>query len=306
MVDKGFLISLYLFYSLYNMKCVIKILCALSILLIGSAVVSAKERRALVIGIGQYQDPAWGRINADNDLQYISEILERSGYDDVVCLKNEQATKEAIVRSFGELTARCEEGDVVYIHFSGHGQQVKDLDGDEGGANDESWIPYDAYRVCCSEDDGSRHLIDDEVNALLTALRAKVGRRGQILVVVDACHSGGSSRNSRSVSEDYISRGVGDVFVPLMQIVTEGPVEEDWLLLSACEGHQINFEVKKPKVGKLTYCIYKLGNKLSKMSNDVFMEALTDLMDSSEMMSPVAQNPCLDGPRNSYNIKDVF
>ena len=288
------------------MKSVIKILCAFSLMLISSAVISAKERRALVIGIGQYQDPAWGRINADNDLQYISEILERSDYNDVICLRNEQATKEAIVRAFGELTARCEEGDVVYIHFSGHGQQVKDMDGDEEGANDESWIPYDAYRVCCSEDDGSRHLIDDEVNALLTALRAKVGHSGRILVVVDACHSGGSSRNTKSVSEDYVSRGVRDVFVPSRQIVTKGPVKEDWLLLSACEEYQINFEVRKPKVGKLTYCIYKLEKKLSKMSNDAFMKALTDLMDSSEMMSPMAQNPCLEGPRNSYNIKDVF
>ena len=278
----------------------------LFLLILCPCVISAKERRALVIAIGQYKDPAWNRINADNDLNYVSDILARSGYRDVVYLKNEEATKEAIVRSFDELTARCQEGDVVYIHFSGHGQLVKDLNGDERRGNDESWVPYDAYRVCCAEDDGSKHLIDDEINVLLTALRAKVGRRGQILVVVDACHSGGSSRNPNSNSEDFVSRGTRDLFVPAMQTTTYEAGEEDWLLISACESYQVNFEVRKPKVGKLTYCIYKLGSKLSRMSNEAFMKELTDMMDSSEMMAPMAQNPCLDGAMNQYNIKDVF
>ena len=36
--------------------------------------------------------------------------------------------------------------------------------------------------------------MDDELNEYLYRLRQKVGREGQIIVIADACHSGGGSR----------------------------------------------------------------------------------------------------------------
>ena len=37
-------------------------------------------------------------------------------------------------------------GDIVYLHFSCHGQPVEDLDGDEKDGWDESIVPYDAWK----------------------------------------------------------------------------------------------------------------------------------------------------------------
>ena len=136
----------------------------------------------------------------------------------MIFLKNEEATKSRIVNEFKNLVGRSGRGDIVYIHFSGHGQLVKDLDNDEPDGYDESWIPYDAYRKCCKKDNGDMHLVDDEINVLLTELRQKVGDSGQILVVVDACHSGGSSRGRNYNDADVVSRGVNDVFIPAYKI----------------------------------------------------------------------------------------
>lgn len=267
---------------------------------------SAKERRSLVIGIGRYEDSAWGDINADSDLYYVERILEEYGFTDKTSLMNEQATKSGIVKAFENLIVRSRRGDVVYVHFSGHGQLVKDMDGDESDGYDESWIPYDAYRKCCLKDDGSKHLLDDEINVLLSRLRQRVGKEGQILVVVDACHSGGSSRGENYQDEGLVSRGVSDVFFPESVIGGGNPGSEDWLQISACEDYQVNFEVRKPKAGKLTYCLYKLRKRLSRLSDEDLLDELTDMMDSPEMRAPLPQNPNLGEGKERYDVKDVF
>lgn len=273
--------------------------------LMGSCTLFAQERRALAIGIGQYQDPAWGRINADKDLYYIGKILDMYDFEDVTYLKNEEAVKDAIVKEFDNLIRRSGPGDIVYIHFSGHGQLVTDMDGDdkEDGL-DESWIPYDAYFQPCEMDDGSKHLLDDEVNALLARLRRKVGVGGHIMVVVDACHSGGSSRGTEQTQGGFISRGVKEVFTPSNKTASRYRVKEDWLLISACKDYQDNYELKKPAAGRLTYSLYQLREELPYMSNDDLEEELGLLMDSPEEVAPVPQNPHLDG--REYNVRDIF
>lgn len=105
----------------------------------------AQTRRALVIGLGEQEDKNWTKINGDKDVPYVIEMLERSGYRDIVTLVNRQATKAGIVSAFSVMAGKCQKGDVVYVHFSGHGQLVTDINGDEEDTWDESWIPYDAY-----------------------------------------------------------------------------------------------------------------------------------------------------------------
>ena len=146
---------------------------------------------------------------------------------------------------------------MVYIHFSGHGQLVTDVNGDEKDGWDEAWIPYDAYlHYDGSRDKGEKHLIDDEINALLTAIRNKIGSEGKMLVVVDACHSGDSSRGQ----DDEIVRGVKEEFViPIGKKKTAEKLPEQWITLSACKDYQLNQEMKSPQVGKLTYTLYTLS-----------------------------------------------
>ena len=106
----------------------------------------AQVKRALVIGLGEQQDKAWNKINGDKDVPLVQTMLKNAGFKSVTTLVNRQATKVGIVGVFKRMTASCKHGDVVYIHYSGHGQQMTDVHNDEKDGLDECWIPYDACR----------------------------------------------------------------------------------------------------------------------------------------------------------------
>ncbi len=238
-----------------------------------------------MIGIGEQEDKSWAKINGDKDVPFVKEMLKNAGYKDICTLINKQATKAAIVLSFKNLTARCNTGDMVYVHFSGHGQQVTDVNGDENDGWDESWIPYDACLSYGKNDKGEKHLIDDELNLLLTGIKNKIGNGGKLLVVVDACHSGDSTKGGEE--DDEIVRGVKDEFViPIKKKRKSVKAPELWITLSACEDFQLNQEIRKPQVGKLTYTLYSLAK-----DGDVSLKAIESFMDKYRSRLP--QTPIL-------------
>lgn len=260
---------------------------------------SAQTRRALVIGLGEQQDKNWAKINGDKDVQYVLEMLKDAKYKDIYTLVNKQATKGRIVSSLKKLTTRCKWGDVVYIHFSGHGQLVTDVNGDEKDGFDESWIPYDAYLVYGKNDKGEKHLIDDEINVLLTHIRNKIGDKGKMLVVVDACHSGDSSRGEEN-DKDIVTRGVWNNFViPNKTNIKSSKAPERWLTLSACKDFQLNQEMKTPKVGKLTYSLYMAAQK-----GKVSLEEVEIMMSTYRGRLP--QTPVLTGEVGKYKLSEFL
>lgn len=262
-----------------------------------SVSLSAQTRRALVIGLGEQQDKSWAKINGDKDVPYMKEMLAAAGYSDVRTLINRQATKASIIQAFKNLTKSCKTGDMVYIHFSGHGQLVTDVNGDEDDGWDESWIPYDAYLRYGANDRGEKHLTDDEINVLLTGIRNKIGTSGKLLVVVDACHSGDSSRGD---DIDETVRGVKDEFIiPVKRRGTAQKSPERWLTLSACKDYQLNQEMKNPKAGKLTYALYTLSEKGS-----VTIEAVQMFMQRNR--GRYAQTPLQTGETSKYKISDFL
>ena len=267
-----------------------------AILFFLSVPVSAQTRRALVIGIGEQKDKSWAKINGDKDVPYVQQMLRNVEYKEIRTLLNEQATKARIVAAFKSLTTKCQSGDIVYIHFSGHGQLVTDVNGDEEDGWDEAWIPYDAYKNYCNEDKGEKHLVDDEINVLLSSIRNKIGVHGKILVVVDACHSGDSSRGD---DLDETVRGVYNKFViPVRRKAKSNKPAEQWLTLSACKDYQLNQEMKSPQVGKLTYALYMLSKE-----GVLTIEAIDRFM--KRYRSRLPQAPVLTGIKD-YDISDFL
>lgn len=259
-----------------------------------------QSKRALVIGLGQQEDKNWGKINGDKDVAYVQEMLKKARYKDICTLINKQATKNRIVAAFRALARRCQHGDVVYIHFSGHGQQVTDVNGDEWPDSlDEAWIPYDAYLIYGEKDKGEKHLIDDEVNVLLTAIKNKIGNNGKMLVVVDACHSGDSARGDDDY-EGVVTRGVWNEFIiPGIKKTRSSKAPERWLTLSACKDFQLNQEINEPRVGKLTYALYKSAQKRKVTFKDIEI-----FMDQYRVRLP--QTPVLTGEVTKNNISDFI
>ena len=297
------------------------------LLLLISLSVTAQTKRALVIGLGEQQDKAWNKINGDKDVPLVQTMLKNAGFKSVTTLVNRQATKVGIVGAFKRMTASCKYGDVVYIHYSGHGQQMADVHNDERDGLDECWIPYDACRKASATYHGEKHLTDDELNVYLNAIRHKIGAKGKLLVVIDACHSGDGTRGD----EDEVVRGVEDTLV-VDSLNARGlyetfeaiksffmgdngkenvintkakPLAERWITISACRSDQVNVEMKSPAVGKLTYALWKELKNSDKVNNNEFMRRIRKFVNRNTSSSP--QQPEMTGEDiNKYNITDIL
>lgn len=270
--------------------------------------VKAQTKRALIIGLGKQEDSTWNKINGDKDIPYILEILNDANYKQIITCVNEQAIKDNIISAFKTLEKSCNYNDIVYIHYSGHGQQMKDIGNDEIDMLDECWIPYDAYRKPCDKDRGEKHLIDDEINQLLINVRNKIGNEGKMLVVIDACHSGDATRG-----EGETVRGVEDVFKAVKSLLGISPNgqntnvhsnAERWITLSACESNQVNIEMNNPNVGKLTYAIYTKVKNKEFGNNEEFFKRLRMFVNMNTGSRP--QRPTMTGETTKYNISDIL
>lgn len=307
----------------------------LLILCIYSANIFA-SKRALVIGISEYRDTRWmkPRVSAERDIFYVKEMLQKTGFGntDITILRNQQATKAAIVRAMKDLATISKPGDIVYIHFSGHGQLMTDVDGDEepnilGEQWDEAWIPYDASYKPDAYDQGDLHLCDDEVGLLLSSIQKKVGTRGEVLVVIDACHSGDATREQEDTDMFYesigdadsyanplpVTRGTSSKFVIEPKTTREAKAKkmaEEWITISACKAYQVNSEMHDAqglRIGMLTYGLYSMLSNLSKMSNRDFEEYLTQWMAKNKHpQSVIGQNPQVTGAKKNHNISKTF
>lgn len=141
---------------------------ALAVCVMGVCLACAGAKRALLVGISHYPKHAdatltWPSIHGANDVALLKPTLRAQGFT-VATLTNFQATAACIRSSLKALAAESRAGDLVYIHFSGHGQAYEDLSGDEDDGWDEAIVPYDAmarYRKGVYE--GKNHIIDDEL-----------------------------------------------------------------------------------------------------------------------------------------------
>ena len=269
----------------------------------------AQTKRALVIGIGKQEDSAWNKINGDKDVPYVLEILNNANYEQIITCVNDEATKTGIVSAFQTLTQSCQPNDIVYIHYSGHGQQMRDIGNDESDALDECWIPYDAYRKPSETYRGEKHLVDDEVNMLLTNIRNKIGGGGKMLVVIDACHSGDATRG-----QGETVRGVEDIFETVKSLLGFSSSKqstnihsntERWITLSACESHQVNVEMNNPVVGKLTYALYTKIKEKKLGDNNALFKEIRKFVNMNTGSRP--QRPVMSGDdKDKYNITDIL
>lgn len=229
-----------------------------------TATTSNATKRALVIGIGAYpEESGWKQINGDKDIPIVEDMLIANGFKkaDIWELKNEQATAAAIRQAMNTLIDKALLGDVIYIHFSGHGQQITDIHGDEEDGLDEAWVPYDAqFAYAKGKYEGENHILDDQLNVWLHQLRTRIGEKGKLTVVADACHSGDASRGDE---DSIVVRGTSDAFVIPGQakpfVGTTG-AEIDWVFISACKSYQSNYEYKGN--GSLTYALSLQKDKL--------------------------------------------
>lgn len=233
----------------------------ISLLLLCDCISYAQGKRAFLVGISDYQTNAvnttdcWNNIHGANDVALLSPTLKKHGFK-VSSLTNSQATARNIRQELSEFASSCKTGDIVYLHFSCHGQPMEDLDGDEPDGWDEAIIPVDAQKKYVNgKYTGDNHITDDELNRFFRAIRTKIGRKGYLTVVVDACHAGTSYRGEEN-EDSVIIRGTnngfserGLKFVPKIDkrgriSIEKSKTMSDISIIEACRSYQVNNEIR--------------------------------------------------------------
>lgn len=138
-----------------------------------------------------------GRLQAcEYDAKDLQAIAEAKGFESTIMLSKE-ATAETVSDEIRRAAGALEQGDILFLTYSGHGGQVPDTNSDEkGDATDETWVLYD------------RQLVDDELYTLWAGFQPGV----RIFVLSDSCHSGS------------VTRDLFNALVP--QIVEKGMVDD--------------------------------------------------------------------------------
>lgn len=109
-----------------------------------------------------------------NDATTIANIALKKGFATQLLL-TEDATRKNVIDHIIDLSKIAQEGDLVFIYYSGHGSQIEaDEKDEEEDMMNEAWCLYDGL------------LIDNELHHLWRYFTAGL----RIFFVSDSCHSG--------------------------------------------------------------------------------------------------------------------
>lgn len=183
------------------------------------AVIDQKPRRlALLVGVGRYtkdvpvNKKAWRQLNTHSEIVKLRDVLQKRHEflpADIKILEDSATAKGQDIRDQFQkhLIDQAKPGSVVFFHFSGHGQQLPDKNGDEYDGLDESLVPADAVDQSI-ESGAKKNILDDEIAKWLELLtknmRGPSGKvEGSIVLSFDTCFAGSLQRG------DLIERGRG-------------------------------------------------------------------------------------------------
>jgi hypothetical protein len=144
-------------------------------------------KKAVVVGINQYANANGlrGCVNDAIDMHLLLRTAFGFQSKDIRVVTDDRATKEGILRRLRWLVRGAQAGDALIFHYSGHGSQIRDRDGDELTDHlDELICPHDM------DWDGT-YITDDDLHKIFSGLPAGV----LLEVFLDSCHSGTGLRD---------------------------------------------------------------------------------------------------------------
>ena len=290
-----------------------------------AAQADAPHKRALLVGISQYSalphalpgkraelEPLFGDLNCDEDLARIqAALVKKYGFDPkapgemVVLSRPAETTRAAILAALERLVAQTQPGDLVYVHYSGHGSRLPDAAKPDG--YETTIVPSD-YK-----DDQSGEISGRELGAELAMLKAK--GPGQIVLSFDCCHSGTATRGSEKrrglTNEQYAawyaryhngaqparptaSRGARGADTVMPDLEGKG-----YVILSACANDQSAYEYTEngKGMGRLSYV---LSQVLSQAGPRTTYRQVFDQIKATFAQKFADQSPQLDGDPNTF------
>jgi hypothetical protein len=174
-------------------------------------------KKALLVGINNYAyfKPLKG---CHNDVRRMFAMLtDLFHFDQINRLMEQDVRRSELLWRMNWLIDGAQPGDRLLFHFSGHGAQTVDQNGDEGDRKDELICLYDMQWS-----DRNSYLLDDEL--WHWAQRCPPGVR--LIVSLDTCNSGTGTRFSNMDPDD------GSVVLPEDSLLPDPrlrPVESRYL-----------------------------------------------------------------------------
>ena len=163
--------------------------------------------RALLVGINKYKIPGADLNGCVNDVTNMRDILLKFfGFTtkEIRVLVDERATKKNIMERLKWLVSGAKAGDRLLFHYSGHGSQVVDRDGDElKDKMDEIICPHDM-------DWDGNFISDDDLHAFF----ANMPKGVNLEVVLDSCHSGSGTREMLAIKGLSVELSFKPRFLP--------------------------------------------------------------------------------------------
>jgi hypothetical protein len=154
------------------------------------------ETHALIMAIGNYNMPGVAPLKGvPKDVDSARDIARKLGVRDanMTVLRDGELTHAGMSGAFDRLRERIAPNDDVFIYYSGHGGRSLVKDPEERCA--ESLVTYDGHGF-----------VDSDLEARLKGLSGKANR---MVVLLDACHSGGVTTRGKGdgrFASKYVAR----------------------------------------------------------------------------------------------------
>jgi hypothetical protein len=197
---------------------------ALSSALLAAPVISAEKSgiskppspniHVLIMAIGAYKNGVTPLNGVQFDVETATQIAKKMGAmeNNIRVYRDDQLTLVGMKKAFDELDSRVQPDDQVFIYYSGHGGRQKMNDPALGERCAAAFITVDG--------DG---FMDVEVKERLKQLS---GKAQKLIVMIDACHSGGiatrslNDANTEFTPKFWFKGGAGDTCARPVNIVT--------------------------------------------------------------------------------------
>lgn len=195
-------------------------------------------KKALLVGINKYKPELGADLRGCvNDVENMHNLLtNKFGFlpENVRTVIDDRATKQAIIDRLKWLLDGAKAGDELLFHYSGHGSQVRDRNGDElDDQLDEILCPHDL--------DWDDPLTDDTLAIMFKQLPKGV----YLTMICDACHSGTMTRNINPIKRsrnilppfDIFSRSMNRI-LPKNKMGKKDKGSQRHVLISGCKDNQ--------------------------------------------------------------------
>ena len=228
------------------------------------------DRVALLFGVNDYGGTENDLRGCLNDIELAQTRLSNF---QVRKFKDNQVTKANFLAQVNYALANSQPGDVIYIHYSGHGTFVKDRNGDEEDNYDEALYLYDWP------------LIDDDLNHALRATPTGVN----VVLLLDSCYSGTATRN-------VFSKGRFLQFEPAkkehVRVKRKFYDYMSWVVISGCAENETSSDAEIDGVFHGAFSYFAFYTLRGNMTYRQWHAKIREFLPSRDF----DQSPTLEGP----------